>query len=706
MWWTSRGSPLSTARPVRIRSPVRTRCWWTAEVASSDGIAARSASSGRSERTMTLAPPRIASDASAQSRISAVSMPSGPVGDRPGHVEHLGAQPAVVERPHHRRLLVREHRLLEDELRLGQPVEVQQVLLGPEAGAQAHHDVLANRVDRRVRDLREALLEVREQAGRVLGEHRQGDVVPHRPGRLLGVARHRRQHDADVLLRVAERELRPAKLVGLRDPLRRDLVGRDVLHRAPCARRPIRPTGRRVVTSRSALPSSRTRPRSRSTQNMLPGPEPALAGDLLLGHLERARLRGDRDPAVLGDQPAARAQPVAVERRAHEAAVGEDDRRRPVPGLDQARVVVVEALRLGRDQALAVLVGARDHHHRRVGERAAREAEQLEDVVEGERVRGAGRDQRQAALEVRPEQRRLQDRLAGLHPVDVPGDRVDLAVVGDHPVRVGELPARERVGREARVDDREGAPQLRVAQVGVEARELGRGQHPLVDDGPRRDRGERDLGRAQLGDPPDHEQLALERVLVGRVGARGRSADGGSPASPCGRWCRSAPGRSARRASRAGAAPPRRRCARAPARAPRGARRRWAGSRRPPRPRPAAAPGRRRGRSRGRERGGTRGGAGSGSRRRRRSRGRPRRRRDAPDGPASRAPVRRPRESARRRAARGTRRHTRRGRGQGRRDRRSGARRASDAPWRGGGPRGNSTDKSSPDVECAARSRV
>ena len=92
---------------------------------------------------------------------------------------------------------------------------------GPRPGAQAHHDVFAHRVDRGVRHLREALLEVREQAGRVLGEHRQGNVVPHRPGRLLGIARHRRQHNADVLLRVAERKLRPAKLVGLRDPLRR-----------------------------------------------------------------------------------------------------------------------------------------------------------------------------------------------------------------------------------------------------------------------------------------------------------------------------------------------------------------------------------------------------------------------------------------------------------------------------------------------------
>ena len=43
---------------------------------------------------------------------------------------------------------------------------LEQVALGAEAGADAHHDVLADRVDRRVGDLGEELLEVVEQRRR------------------------------------------------------------------------------------------------------------------------------------------------------------------------------------------------------------------------------------------------------------------------------------------------------------------------------------------------------------------------------------------------------------------------------------------------------------------------------------------------------------------------------------------------------------
>ena len=112
-----------------------------------------------------------------------------------------------------------------------------------------------------------------------------------------------------------------------------------------------------------------------------------------------------------------------------------------------------------------------------------------------------------------------QDRLARLHPVDVPLKRVDLAVVGGHAVWVGEAPAREGVGGEARVDDRERRLHQRVAKVGVEARELRGGEHALVDDRARREAGEGDLGGLELERPADHEELALERVGVLRVGA-------------------------------------------------------------------------------------------------------------------------------------------------------------------------------------------
>src|SRR6478736_2747745 len=50
-----------------------------------------------------------------------------------------------------------------------------QVALGTDAGGQAHHDGLADRVDGRVRDLREELLEVGEQRRLLVRENREGE---------------------------------------------------------------------------------------------------------------------------------------------------------------------------------------------------------------------------------------------------------------------------------------------------------------------------------------------------------------------------------------------------------------------------------------------------------------------------------------------------------------------------------------------------
>ncbi len=439
------------------------------------------------------------------------------VGDPESHVQDVRFEAAPVELAQDRHLVVVENGALEQELhrRLGPSLE--QVGLGAEAGAKAHHDVLAHGVDGRVGDLREALLEVAEERRRLLGEHREREVVAHRAGRLLGVARHRREQDAEVFLGEAERQLASSQLVGLRRRRRGAARLGQVLQADGAGFVPLAPR-RRVGDDALGLALVEHAALLEVDREHRAGAKAPAVGDVLVGHLERAGLRRNGDPPVVGDDPAPGAQAVAVERRAQELAVGEGDRGRAVPRLDQARVVVEEALELGRD-AVAVLVSARDHHHHRVGQGVAREAEELEHVVEGERVRGARRDEGEAAAQVVAEELRVQDRLARLHPVDVPLEGVDLAVVGGHAVGVGETPAREGVGGEARVDDRERRLHQRVAKVGVEVRELRRGEHALVDDRARREAGEGDLGGLELERPADQEELALEGVGVRRVGA-------------------------------------------------------------------------------------------------------------------------------------------------------------------------------------------
>ena len=121
-------------------------------------------------------------------------------------------------------VLVGEDRLVDLEpLDLGRAFEVEQVRPRPDERDEAHDQLLADRVDRRVRHLREVLLEVGVQELRLVGQHRHRRVVAHRAHGLLAGVRHRRHQELQALLRVAERLLQiEQRHIGL---LARDLLG-------------------------------------------------------------------------------------------------------------------------------------------------------------------------------------------------------------------------------------------------------------------------------------------------------------------------------------------------------------------------------------------------------------------------------------------------------------------------------------------------
>ena len=107
------------------------------------------------------APAASATFASAQIRSIAGSRPSAP--SAAGHVVSIvhDLKTSDSTRRSCSSSLVEQDRVVDHELPrvLGRLVE--QVALGADARAHAHHDRLADRVDRRVRHLREELLEVR-----------------------------------------------------------------------------------------------------------------------------------------------------------------------------------------------------------------------------------------------------------------------------------------------------------------------------------------------------------------------------------------------------------------------------------------------------------------------------------------------------------------------------------------------------------------
>ena len=206
-----------------------------------------------------------------------------------------------------------------------------------------------------------------------------------------------------------------------------------------------------------------------------------LAEDVFRRDVEHAGLRRHDHEAVLGQAVARRPQAVAVENGANLLAVGEANRGGTVPRLHQTGVILVERAP-GVVHVLVARPRLGDHHHDRVRERPAGKDEELERVVEHRRVAAVRVHDREQLLDVVAEEFRLKQRLAGVHPVDVAAERVDLAVVRDVAVRVRAVPAGEGVGREARVDKADRGFHRGVLQVGEIFRELVGQQHALVDD--------------------------------------------------------------------------------------------------------------------------------------------------------------------------------------------------------------------------------
>ena len=215
---------------------------------------------------------------------------------------------------------------------------------GPIEPCQRGHQLLADRVQRRVGHLGEQLGEVVEEQPGLVAERRDRGVGAHRPERLAAGVRHRREQHPQLLLGVAE-DLLAAGDRGVRvhDVL---ALGDVVEVDQPC----VQPLlvgvlgGQRgldlVVLDDPVLAGVDEEHPARL--------QPALADDRGRVEVEDADLGGEHDQAVVGHPVARRAQPVAVEHRADLVAVGEDHAGWAVPGLHQRGVELVEG-RGGRD---------------------------------------------------------------------------------------------------------------------------------------------------------------------------------------------------------------------------------------------------------------------------------------------------------------------------------------------------------------------
>ena len=184
---------------------------------------------------------------------------------------------------------------------------------------------------------------------------------------------------------------------------------------------------------------------------------------------------------------ARRPQSVAVERGADLPAVGEGDRRRAVPRLHQRGVILVESAALLVHQRIAG-PRFRNHHHHRMRERIAAHGQEFERVVEAGGVGLALVGDRPQLRDVGAEFRRGHRRLPRRHPVVVAAQRIDLAVMRDHAIRMRQRPGRESVGGEALMHQRQRALEIRIVQIGIIGAELVGEEHAFVDHRAARDR--------------------------------------------------------------------------------------------------------------------------------------------------------------------------------------------------------------------------
>ena len=412
--------------------------------------------------------------------------------------------------------VVVDHREGQHELTTTVRTRSQQVGFRPDGGADARDHFFTNRIERRVGHLGEQLLEVIEQQPRTLRQHCDGRVGSHRTDRLDTRLGHRREDDLQLFVGVAEHLLTSqhaevtvhhvlalGQIRQFDEPLGQPLgVGLR---------------GGQLVLDLLVVDDATF---GGVDQEHAPRLQTTLLHDLRLIDLDHTNFGGHHDDSVVEHPIATRTQPVAVEHRADHRAIGEGDARRAVPRLHERRVEPVERPLVGV-HGLVVLPRFRNHHQDGVGQRTSAEVQQLEHFVETRRVAATHGADREGPLETRDEIA-LQQGLASAHPVAVALHGVDLAVVRDESIRMGQRPRGERVGGEPTVHQSQCALHSFVGQIGIERAQLRRGEHALVDERPTRERREVGalFGRQLVLDPlarNEHFPVEVDARGTGRI---------------------------------------------------------------------------------------------------------------------------------------------------------------------------------------------
>ncbi|MNM42837.1 hypothetical protein D3C81_536830 [compost metagenome] len=415
--------------------------------------------------------------------------------DAVGQIDQTIAVDVLLHLQQLPQLALAEHRRVEDDVVHRLRAGVEDVGFLAELGTQRHRAFFAQRIDRRVGDLREGLAEVVVQRPRVAAEHGDGRVVAHRAGGFLTDLGQRPQHllhlfgsELEQLVVTAQRRF-VERLFGQR---RIDQFGLQVGHAL------VQPLLVRRTRTVDAVDGVRIEQVTtlEVDGHHLARAQLALAHHALGRHFPHAGFGGDQEVAVGGQHPARRTQAVAVQRAGRITTVAGDDAGRAVPRLGVQAIELVERGEVGVLE-LQRLRCRRHQDAQRLDQLHATGHHQLQHVVHALRIGTVHRDHRIKLGDV--ELRGLPHLAARLRPVAVAFDGVDLAVVGEQAERMRQRPARHRVGGEALVEHHHAGRQFVALQVREERAQLVRQHHALVADGIRAEGGDVVIGNiAQL----------------------------------------------------------------------------------------------------------------------------------------------------------------------------------------------------------------
>ena len=397
--------------------------------------------------------------------------------------EATGLKAHAVDSADTLELLLVEQRALQAHQLAGRTGVLEQVAVVAQVERGRGDHVLAQGIDRRIRDLGEQLIEVVKERARLLGQAGQRRVDAHRGERGLALLGHGTHDLVDVIPVVAELgHTHGGGHLGV-------LGGRccnGLIERVDGQRLLGNPvavgfflgiaSAQLIVVDHAAAGKIDLEHLARS--------QAATRQDVLGAHLDGAHLACQHKATVARHIVAGGTQAVAVESSTQCAAVGKGDGGRAVPRLHEHGLVgIVGAAFL--TQTVVVVPRLGQQHGRGTRERATVHDQELEHVVQNRGVRTLAVDDGHHALKIVLQHGAVQVGLAGADPVDVALEGVDLAVVDDKAVGVRAFPAGRGVGGVARVDKRYGRLDGGVVEVDEEAAHLRGDQHALVHDSTR-----------------------------------------------------------------------------------------------------------------------------------------------------------------------------------------------------------------------------